>query len=41
MVGSHRRIRLEDVLAYKRRQERRHAAVDELAAEAQAMGLYD
>jgi excisionase family DNA binding protein len=41
MVGSHRRIRLGDVLAHKRRQERRHAAVDELAAEAQAMGLYD
>ena len=41
LVGSHERIRPKDVLAYKRRQERRHAAIDELAVEAQAMGTYD
>lgn len=41
MAGSHRRLRMTDLAAYKRSVERRHAFLDELAAEAQEMGLYD
>jgi excisionase family DNA binding protein len=39
-VGSHRRIKFEDVLDYKRRmQERGEQALDELAAQAQELKL--
>lgn len=41
MAGSHRRVRLADLVAYKRRVDQRHAFLDELAAETQEMGLYD
>lgn len=40
MAGTHRRVRMTDLLAYKRTRAR-HAALDEIAAESQAMGLYD
>ena len=41
-VGSHRRIRTEDVVTYKAASYRRsEAALDQLVAEAQAMGYYD
>lgn len=41
-VGSHRRIRGEDVMAYKQNRRRERAAIlDELTAEAQDLGLYD
>lgn len=40
--GTHRRIRLEDVIAFRDEQRRvRSAALDELVAETQALGLYD
>ena len=40
-VGSRRRLRLTDVLLYREVDDaRRKRAVDELAAEAQALGLY-
>lgn len=39
-VGTHRRVRLHDVLEYKRaNDEKRLAALEELQAEAQALGL--
>ncbi|WP_293913927.1 excisionase family DNA-binding protein [Deinococcus sp.] len=40
LVGSHRRLALTDVLAYKADQERRMTIADELSREAQALGLY-
>lgn len=40
-VGTHRRVRLHHVLEYKRaNDEKSHAIMDEIQAEAQAMGLY-
>ena len=39
-AGSHRRVRLADVLAYKRTRDRgRRAALDEMSAEAERLGL--
>lgn len=41
-VGTHRRIRLADVLAFKRREEEaRRAALDELTGLSDELGLYD
>ena len=40
LVGTHRRVRLEDVLTYKRKKlELRKAALRELAAQAQELGM--
>lgn len=42
MVGTHRRVGLVDVLAYRDRQEARsRRALDELTAQAEELGLYD
>ena len=39
-VGSHRRVRLEDILAHRRKTEsRRREALDELTARDQELGL--
>lgn len=41
-VGTHRRIRLDDVLVYRRhRSEERRAMLAGMAAEAQELGIYD
>jgi len=41
-VGRHRRVRVRDVLAYRKRlRETRHKALDELAQEAEAQGFYE
>ncbi len=41
-VGTHRRIRFEDLLAYDRkRSEKRRAALAKMAQEAQRLGLYE
>jgi excisionase family DNA binding protein len=41
MAGSHRRVRLADLAAYKRALDGRHEFLDRISAEAQEMGLYD
>lgn len=42
MIGSHRHIRREDVLAYKqRRHEQNLKLLDEMTALGQELGLYD
>jgi excisionase family DNA binding protein len=41
MAGSHRRVRLTDLIAYKRVVDQRHAFLDDLGAGSQEMGLYD
>ena len=42
LVGTHRRVQLSDVLAYKRKAlEERKAILNEMAALNQEMGLYD
>jgi excisionase family DNA binding protein len=41
-IGRHRRIRFEDLMAYKQQVDAaRSQALDELVAESQALGLYD
>ena len=40
-VGPRRRLRLEDLLLYREQEEvRRNQGLDELVAEAQALGMY-
>ncbi len=42
MVGTHRRIRLEDLLVYRdQRDSERRRLLDEIASESQELGLYD
>lgn len=41
MAGTHRRVRMTDLVTYKSTAERRRTFLDELAADAQDMGLYD
>ena len=39
-ISRHRRVRLADVMELKRSMDRRHALLDELAAESESSGLY-
>ena len=42
MLGTHHRVMLQDVLAYKKEMfAKRHAALDELTTLDQELGLYD
>lgn len=41
LVGTHRRIRLGDVVAYAKRKANRKAALDKMARDAFGAGLYD
>jgi len=40
LVGTHRRVRLADVLAYRQERERRFQVMEELIEETDALGLY-
>ncbi|MHB1415095.1 MAG: helix-turn-helix domain-containing protein [Chloroflexota bacterium] len=41
-VGTHRRVRFKDVMAYKHRRDReRQRAIDDLARVSQELGIYD
>lgn len=40
-VRKHRRVRMTDLLAFKREMERKNTLLDEIAEEAEAMGLHD
>ena len=41
-VGTHRRVRIEDVMRYKEEIDRRREAIlDQMVAEAEELGLYD
>ena len=40
MVGTHRRVRVDDLIAYKRKDDvHRKAVLDDLTAEAEKLGL--
>ena len=41
MAGTHRRVRMTDLVAYKATVDRRHAFLDQLTVEREDMGLYD
>jgi predicted glycosyltransferase len=38
-VGSHRRVRLQDLLTFRAEQERRHQAMNELTTQAQELNM--
>lgn len=42
MVGSHRRVRFKDLMSYlERRRHKRKAALDDMAREAEDLGIYE